>query len=717
MAGNASAAIPHGWSNRDIGTTGGGANEAGGTWSVSGDGADIWGSSDAFHFVYLPLSTDGEITARVVSCGTGSDRWSKGGVMIREILAPDSKHALMAITGGEGGGLAFQNRPSTGGRSYSAHGNPTAAAPYWVRLKREGDTITAYSSANGVDWVQQPDGVGANPTPNPVIIPMAADVFAGLFVTSHRAGEVRTYTFDNVTIRQPVTAMNPEPEDGAMHPDMWAELSWVSGSTADSHDVYFGENFDDVNAGTGGTFQGNQTSNSFLVGLPGSPYPDGLVPDTTYYWRIDEVEADGVTKHRGMVWSFFIPSSKACNPVPVDGAKFVATDVTLTWAAGLGAELHTVYFGDDPDTVANAVGGIPQMHTQYYPGVLEFDRTYYWRVDEFDGTATHKGDVWSFTTMPADAVERPSAVSTFHCIGVYWSPQDGSSDNFCQVHYRRVGSTEWKEALPLWYDDREVGGYGGSNFPYPPQYRGSIVNLEPGTTYEIELRLLNTGTTETFTASTWSEDFPIARTVYLPAGTTNQALEITESGSPDGYILYTHPEGESSTINVNNEEDSCIYVSASYIIIRGLTLREASVHGIRILNNVHDVVIEGCDISGWGRLQEGEWGYDDDAAVFSNSPNLERIIVQRNKFHHPRADTNSYMEPARTIPINTHHPLGPQAIVFKATMSYATMKSIRMMITISRIAWERRITLVTMVFQFAIQTYMVIMLRTAGAMV
>jgi hypothetical protein len=359
-------------------------------------------------------------------------------------------------------------------------------------------------------------------------------------------------------------AFGPTPADGASHPKTRVRLSWRPGVYAVSHDVYFGENFDDVNAGTGGTFRGNQTSNDFPVGLPGSPYPDGLVPDTTYYWRIDDVEADGVTKHKGRVWSFFVSYEKAY----------------------------------------------------------------------------------------------PSAVSTFHCIGIYWSPQDGSSDNVCQAHYRSYGSTDWKEALPLWYDDRGVGGY-------PEGYRGSIVNLEPGTTYEIELILLNTGTMETFTASTWSEDFPIARTVYLEAGTTNQALEITESGSPEGYILYTHPEGETSTINVNNQEDSCIYVSGSYIIISGLTLRDASVHGIRILNNVHDVVIEECDISGWGRLQEGEWGHNLDAAVFSDSPNIERIIVQRNKLHHPRSDTNSCNERARTIPINTNHPMGPQAIVFK----------------------------------------------------
>ncbi|MEE9366387.1 MAG: right-handed parallel beta-helix repeat-containing protein, partial [Dehalococcoidales bacterium] len=147
----------------------------------------------------------------------------------------------------------------------------------------------------------------------------------------------------------------------------------------------------------------NQTSNHFLVGLPGYPYPDGLVPDTTYYWRIDEVETDGVTKHKGRVWSFFILSGKSYDPVPGDGEGFIDTDVTLTWEAGRGAETHTVYFGDDPEAVANAVEGIPQTLSRYYLGEFEFDKTYYWRVDEFDGAVTHKGDVWSFITMAADA--------------------------------------------------------------------------------------------------------------------------------------------------------------------------------------------------------------------------------------------------------------------------------------------------------------------------
>jgi hypothetical protein len=63
--------------------------------------------------------------------------------------------------------------------------------------------------------------------------------------------------------------------------------------------------------------------------------------------------------------------------------------------------MHYVYFGDNPDTVANATGGPPQTKTTFDPGTLGLEKTYYWRVDEFDGSATHKGKVWSFTTMRA----------------------------------------------------------------------------------------------------------------------------------------------------------------------------------------------------------------------------------------------------------------------------------------------------------------------------
>jgi parallel beta-helix repeat protein len=233
---------------------------------------------------------------------------------------------------------------------------------------------------------------------------VAYDHYQVLFTAVRSPGSANSMQISEVELLgKDLTAANPDPFDGAVIWDTWVNLSWLSGESADSHDVYFGEKFTEVDRGTGGTFRGNRPENSLLVGLPGTPYPDGLVPDTTYYWRVDEVETDGVTRHRGDVWSFFVLSGKAHHPVPGDGETFVDTDVTLTWATGRDAQTHTVYFGDDPENVANAVGGTPQTLSTYYPGELEFDKTYYWRVDEFDGIVTHTGDVWSFTTMPADA--------------------------------------------------------------------------------------------------------------------------------------------------------------------------------------------------------------------------------------------------------------------------------------------------------------------------
>ncbi len=199
-------------------------------------------------------------------------------------------------------------------------------------------------------------------------------------------------------------ARKPEPRDGALHEDTWANLSWVPGDCAESHDVYVGDNYDEVNEATHDSpvFWGNQTSTFFIVGFPGYPYPDGLVPGTTYYWRIDEVnDADPNSPWKGDIWSFSIPPKTAYDPVPADGAGLTETTVTLTWTPGFGAKLHTVYFDNDFDTVNNATVGIPRGMATYDPGPLEAEKVYYWRVDEFDGLGTYKGEVWAFTTPGA----------------------------------------------------------------------------------------------------------------------------------------------------------------------------------------------------------------------------------------------------------------------------------------------------------------------------
>ncbi|MFC1604065.1 LamG domain-containing protein [Planctomycetota bacterium] len=204
-------------------------------------------------------------------------------------------------------------------------------------------------------------------------------------------------------------AFGPDPANGAIHPDTWVTISWKKGDYAVTHDVYLGDNFDDVNDGIGDTFRGNQGDLFYIAGFPGFAYPDGLVNGTTYYWRIDEVnDLHPDSPWRGDVWSFTVPPKTAYNPNPAASAEFVDQSVKLTWTAGFGAKLHYIVLGEDFDEVSNAATGIPNGTTTYNPGPLKLAKTYYWRVDEFDGLATHKGDVWSFTTLGAVSGPNPS---------------------------------------------------------------------------------------------------------------------------------------------------------------------------------------------------------------------------------------------------------------------------------------------------------------------
>jgi len=207
----------------------------------------------------------------------------------------------------------------------------------------------------------------------------------------------------------PFKAYNPDPADGVFLEQTWATLSWTPGELAISHDVYIGDNFDDVNDGTGDTFRGNQIEDFYVAGFPGYAYPDGLINGTTYYWRIDEVnDADPNSPWKGDVWSFTVTPKTAYIPVPADGAELVDRRVTLSWTAGFGAKLHTIYLGEDFDEVNNATDGVQQGTTSYTPGSLKSAKTYYWRVDEYDGTETYKGEIWSFTTEGAVSGPNPA---------------------------------------------------------------------------------------------------------------------------------------------------------------------------------------------------------------------------------------------------------------------------------------------------------------------
>ena len=241
---------------------------------------------------------------------------------------------------------------------------------------------------------------------------------------------------------------SPTPEDGILYLDTWVNLGWRAGDLAVSHDVYFGDNFDDVNDGAAETLRGNQAATFFVAGFPGFPYPDGLVPGTTYYWRIDEVnDTEPNSPWKGKVWSFSIPPRKAYNPAPADGVTYIDLETVLSWDAGFGAKLHTAYFGDNFDDVNSAAGGLPQATTTFTPGTLELEKTYYWRVDEFDAVTTHKGDVWSFKTLPDIPITDPNLVG-------WWTLDEGMGTT--ALDWSGYGNHGTFESDPQW-----VPGYDG----------------------------------------------------------------------------------------------------------------------------------------------------------------------------------------------------------------------------------------------------------------
>jgi hypothetical protein len=232
------------------------------------------------------------------------------------------------------------------------------------------------------------------------------------------------------------------------------------------------------------------------------------------------------------------------------------------------------------------------------------------------------------------------AVPTYEAVGLYWSAPGANSTSGCEVTFRKSGGTSWTQGLAMWFDANDN------------ECRGSLVNLAPNTSYDVQFNLPGASASRGLTFTTWSNQKPVAKTVTVASG--SGTLNITEGGSESGYVVY---DGTGSTLDAQNAAPYNISVNASYVIVRGFTLKGAQQHGILISPTLHDVVIEDNDISGWGRTRDGTWGTDMDSGIRSicKYEELTRVTIQRNKIHDPRYGANSW---------SVAHPAGPQGITF-----------------------------------------------------
>src|SRR6185295_3148191 len=172
----------------------------------------------------------------------------------------------------------------------------------------------------------------------------------------------------------------------------------------------------------------------------------------------------------------------------------------------------------------------------------------------------------SGSTMPSDS-SNVRGVATFQSIGMYWA-SPGASSSGCKMQFRKQGDSAWRDAMDMWFDSRNS------------ECRGSIVMLQPGTQYEVQMGLPGQSFQKGLAVATWSESFPIAQTITLPASSSS-TLNITSGGSAGGYVLYQAASGGSTTAVANGQPNN-IVISAPYVIVRGLTLKGAQQDAILI---------------------------------------------------------------------------------------------------------------------------------------
>jgi len=309
---------------------------------------------------------------------------------------------------GTGVGGQYQNFRLNDGRLRAEHGNGRfrGAARIddgeWHHIAMtvaEGSNLQPPGTQLYIDGQEDTEGEDTVNSQN--IWNLTEDADVGIGVRASHGDRLFTGLFDDVRIYNIaltkidiqvisgfIESGNPDPADGTKLMDTLAILTWVPGPFGAEFDVYFGTN--------------PEPGADELVGrvTEATHFATGLAEGQTYYWRIDDVAADG-TITTGNVWSFWIPPRGAYNPSPADGEEVTDTDADLSWEADWNPVMYVVHFGTNVDEVTNAqVGsGPPIIDIGHDPGPLMPSTTYYWRVDTFYGMWI-AGPVLSFT-VPA----------------------------------------------------------------------------------------------------------------------------------------------------------------------------------------------------------------------------------------------------------------------------------------------------------------------------
>jgi PKD repeat protein len=515
------------------------------------------------------------------------------------------------------GGATFQ--PATEGTGGNGTSN-LSSSPY------PGDehTFVWDSVANGVA------GSAAVETCVVMISPVAA---------GGTPGKTNNFTVDNSG--PPSKATYPSPADEAEGVPVTSSISWTAASGATSYDVHF-----------------DTATPPGLVcsGYTATTYPLGLLEyETTYYWRVDSVNAAGNTT--GDIWSFVTEAEptthpdKVAGPTPNDEAIDVHISQVLEWLAAAGATSYQAYLGTDETDVISATVASPEymgesIALSYDPAELAPSTTYYWRVDSVNGVGTTTGDTWSFTTAVPPPVADFAAAPVSGLAPLTVSFTDFSSGTVTSYKWDFDGnsSTDSTDENPTHtYDD-------------PGKYTVKLTVTGPGgmdtrtrdayITVVDKLWYVDHGVAASGDGTSWAEAFKTIQVGLDAAGDGHMVLvaDGTYTGVGNRNLDFA---GKAIHLKSQNGADNCIIDcqdrglgfffddgETNESIVEGFTIHDGrsvgdGKGGNIFCDNNSNPTIRDCTItSGWA--QGGGGGI----CTYGSSPTVINCIIKNNQAEH-----------------------------------------------------------------------------------
>lgn len=324
--------------------------------STNGRWQDPYPPDGSYYFgplLYINVTGDFVATVAVTDYESGVD-YNAGGLMARVAADADAGAGEDWVSTSYFPMFSVNNKMDSTDNDTRSEIEPwTGSIHSYLMLERVGDNFYGRVSDDGVNWAIELNNGNAVSRSDMTGLAVQVGIWQCTYINSQGY-----MAFDNfeLTYTSQGSASDPDPGDGAGGVEEPVVLGWTGADEAVWHDVYFGDNYDDVNdADNSGSpcgacvYRARQS-----VGNTSYAVADDLVEDMTYYWRIDEIDIGGGVIEKGAIWSFTMKGFKASGPLPGDGSSGIAIVPTLSWLNGIDVNTHDIYFGDDYAAVLNA---------------------------------------------------------------------------------------------------------------------------------------------------------------------------------------------------------------------------------------------------------------------------------------------------------------------------------------------------------------------------